>query len=311
MTKITRAGIIKISFFILLVIACDFTAGKVLDYVYFHTTSGKYNKLNYVIRKSKEDILVFGNSHAECHYIPSIIKDSLHESCFNAGFRNQDILFTYAIHETILDRFSPKLIIFNIDKEMLYANKEAYENQKGKLSELLPFCNKEQGIRSVIEDRSIFEKFKLQSGIYPFNSSVVYLIKYLLSHSDNYKDGYYPIFGKLNPASETKKDLSGAKAVEHLNRELVGKMLEIFDHFHAHNTRIVAVISPTFRKYWLINDSVASIFSRQGIPLLNYSRDQRFHNNASYFSDDHHLNNEGAKLFSAIVAHDIKTILKK
>ena len=307
----TKIKIIKIFLFILLVIACDFTAGYCLDYAYFHSISGKFYKLNYVITKSKAEILIFGNSHAECHYIPSIIKDSLHEDCYNAGFRNQDILFTYAIHKSILKRYSPGLIILNIDKGMLYANNAAFDNQEGKLSELLPFCKKEPDIREEIESRSSFEKFKLLSGIYPFNSSVIYLLKYFLSRSDNFIDGYYPVFGRYKPTHKSEKEQLAEKDGGCINKKLVGKLTDMFNRFRVHNTQIIAVISPTFHSSWKVDDSVTSIFSRQGIPLLDYSKDQHFSNSEAYFTDGHHLNNEGAKLFSAIVAHDIKSILKK
>jgi hypothetical protein len=303
---------VKFFLFMILIIVSDYTIGHMLDYLYFNASTGKYYKLNYVISKSREDILIFGSSHAECHYIPRIFEDSLHLDCFNAGFRNQGILFAYAIHQSILRRYSPRLVIFNFDKDMLYANTAAFENEKSKLSELLPFCKKERNIKEVIESRSIYEKYKLFSGIYPFNSDIVYLLKYNLSHSDNFNDGYYPVYGNYNPPiGDFEKTNSVSLNPEHINSELSGKLIEMFKHFRDQNTNIVAVVSPTFNSSENIDTLLAAFFTRQEIPLLDYSDDPYFRHKASFFTDGHHLNDSGARLFSAIVAHDIKIIFKK
>ena len=311
MVKRTISRIIKISLFLLAVIVSDFSIGHLLEYMYVHSKSGKYYKLNYVVNKSKDEILIFGNSHAECHYIPSIIRDSLQFSCYNAGFRNQGVLYTYAIHQSILRRYSPKLIIFNFDEGMLYSNEAAFKAEEAKLSELLPFCNNEIGIRKEIERRSVFEKYKCFSSIYPFNSSVIYLLKYFLSDSDNFIDGYYPIYEKYDPPiiNKTKTHLKSTKK-NHINEIITGNLIALFNNYHTHNTQIIAVISPIYDNSEKIDSSILAFFAKHGIPLLDYSIDPHFINNAAYFSDGHHLNDIGARLFSAIVAHDIKLILK-
>jgi lysophospholipase L1-like esterase len=49
-------------------------------------------------------------------------------------------------------------------------------------------------------------------------------------------------------------------------------------------------------------DTIKSMALQYGVPFLDYSQDPTFLANPGYFSDPTHLNNEGAKLFSQMVA---------
>jgi hypothetical protein len=302
----------KVFLFILLIISGDQLIGRILNYMYFNASSGKYAKLNYIINKSSEDILIFGNSHAECHYIPSILRDSLHLGCYNAGFRSNDILFTSAIHESILNRYSPKLVIFNIDKGMLYATQADFASYEAKLSDLLPFCNTKPLIKKEVEYRSEYEKYKLLSCIYPYNSSVINLLKYFATKDDSFIDGYYPIHGTYMPSSQNvNNQILNDKRSNKINKILVTKLIELLHHFRSHNTQIIAIVSPSFQSSDKFDSILSSIFIRQGIPFLDYSCDTNFINKVSFFSDSHHLNDKGAHFFTSMVAHDIKPILTK
>jgi hypothetical protein len=310
MAAFKKSLILKVLLFVILLIIGDYYIGQVLDYLYFNSRFGKYHKLDYVISKSSEDILIFGNSHAECHYVPSIFHDSLNLNCFNAGFRNQDILFTYCIHESILKRYSPKLIILNIDRGMFYVDKLSFEEQEAKLSELTPFYNRESNIRKELENRSRFEKYKFYSSIYPFNSSVINLLKYYFYHSDNFVDGYYPLYGQYKPKSTSGNPRKDYENNDTVNEVLLKKLVVIANHFKSHHIQLIAVISPTFDSSGKIGVSLKKAFDKLEIPLFDYSSDSIFIHKSSYFSDNHHLNDSGAKEFSAIVAHDIKPLLK-
>lgn len=57
-------------------------------------------------------------------------------------------------------------------------------------------------------------------------------------------------------------------------------------------------------------DIVEGICAKYSIPYYNYLSDKRFANNKTYFVDSSHLNDNGARAYTEIVAADIKCKLK-
>ena len=55
---------------------------------------------------------------------------------------------------------------------------------------------------------------------------------------------------------------------------------------------------------------ISEICSQYKVTWLNLSNDSTFMRNSKYFSDKSHLNDTGARVFSAIVAGEIKKIIK-
>lgn len=55
---------------------------------------------------------------------------------------------------------------------------------------------------------------------------------------------------------------------------------------------------------------VHAICNRYQIPLLDYVNDNRFSGKYELFFDGSHLNEKGAKIYSSIVASDVKQLIK-
>jgi len=94
--------------FIIILIISDFLIGKTLRYIYFNETSGLDYRTTFAIDSTKADIIVFGASRANHHYVPTIFQDSLKMTFYDVGRDGQSIFYHLAILKAILKRYTPK-----------------------------------------------------------------------------------------------------------------------------------------------------------------------------------------------------------
>ena len=105
----------KLFIFILIFMVADRITGTVLKAMYFGEKTGKYYRMNNTIYKTDSKMVIFGSSRANRNYVPSILAKKTGLSCYNAGVQGEGILFSTAIEEMMLKRYSPSVIILNIE----------------------------------------------------------------------------------------------------------------------------------------------------------------------------------------------------
>ena len=295
----------RIVVFAVILIFMDISVGAGLKYLYFHARSGKYAKLVYLMNQTDRSLIILGNSHAECHFIPSVFNDSLGLQSYNAGFLNQGLIFSTLLSREILRKSTPKVVILNSEADALYSVPESATKNEEMLDEFLPFCHDRPDIREAILKRDRWEYFRLLSRIYPYNSTLIYLLKGFIFRTDRLSDGYYPLYGNYCPVPNADVDTTTRR----LNTDLKQKLAHLIMLFKDKGSKVFIVVSPTF--YPVTTDSLlVSLVRKAGVPMLDYSSDKRFLSKNNLFFDDHHLNQEGAKLFSAVVAKDLKMYLQ-
>ena len=111
--KMIKKVILNIALVLSVVFILDFTIGKTLRYYYFKESSGTHFRTTYAIEKTNADILIFGSSRANHHYVPAIFEDSLKMKFYNTGRDGNGIFFQLAVLKSILKRYTPKIIIFD------------------------------------------------------------------------------------------------------------------------------------------------------------------------------------------------------
>jgi len=158
--------------FLSLVFVLDYSIGTCLKTLYLKKTNGEDYRLIYAILKTNEDIIILGDSRAQNHYVPSVIEKELKLSCFNAGRAGaQSIIYHYAIFNSIIRRYKPKIFIINISPYELLKVKNNFQYEI--LSILLPFVNNNKTIRQITELRSPFEAIKNMLAITGYPVSVL------------------------------------------------------------------------------------------------------------------------------------------
>ena len=299
--------LINLALVFVAVFLIDFTLGKVPRYYYFKETAGQHFCTTYSMEKTRADVLVFGSSRANHHYVPGVFEDSLKMSFYNTGRDGTGIFYHLAILKAILKRYTPKMIVLDytggFEKETA-----SYD----RLSVLLPYYKTHPEIRSIIRLKGPFERFKLLSEIYPFNSQILTIAKGNSNSGRNHDfdlKGYIPLFNEWTGKIEKDKiqpDLP-------LDSNKVNALHEFIRMAKKAGINIFVVSSPVFmicngRQEFDVCKKICSI---EGVPYWNYYKDTLFLKNGRLFQDVGHLNQKGAVIFSKLIVQKIGEELKK
>ncbi|MFA5973151.1 MAG: hypothetical protein WC780_12430 [Lentimicrobiaceae bacterium] len=294
--------LLKLFAFVLIVIILDFSIGTVLKHYYFKQYSGYEFRTMYAMEETTADLLIFGSSKANHQYYPAIFENRLKLTYYNVGRDGTSIFYSYAILKSILKRYSPKMIILDITREF-GKNQESYD----RLSMLLPYYEKHPEIRSIIELKSKYEKLKLLSKIYPYNSLIFSIIAGNSEFNEERHrniNGYIPLFKELNPKSLIHSTP--------LHYDLDSVKIKIYESFIKDciksNIKLYIVISPDYINLEYndkANIVAEKIAQKYNVKCFDFYRDTSLVNHAKYFADNSHLNDNGAKVFSKLVVDKI------
>lgn len=294
--------IIRVILFLLLVAVCDYAAGCFGEYAFNHARSG-VNKKDREIRDTAEpDIVIFGSSRAEHHYVPSIIADSLQLDTYNMGVDGSGVLLMYPYLSQLLTRHTPSLIIYDIlpNYDMYDDNHEQYLKQV-LLLEGLPAAD------SIIAEIDPTISIKLQSRTYHYNSQYPSLMLGMSSSEDNYSQGYVPLWGNL-AEDNTPTFLSG-KPYSQLKLKALDSLISLCKR---NNIRLIFTISPFYGEFSPVDlKFIAELCDSNNLEFINFSRHPEFIAHPELFADSYHLNNDGAELFTKMIVDSINTVYNR
>jgi hypothetical protein len=297
-----RKIILNILIVAAVVFVLDFAVGRTLRYFYFKEMSGLQFRTTYSMEKTNADILIFGSSRANHHYVPEVFEDSLKMPYYNTGRDGNGIFYQTAILKSVLKRYTPKVIILD------YAGgfyKE--QNYYDRLSSLLPYYENHEEIRSIIALKGPYEKLKLVSQIYPFNSTILTIALGNTEFNKRRKPdnkGYIALHKEWNLEIDSIKT-STTYAVD---TNKVNSFEEFISIAKKSGANIFVVYSPIFQKFDRKPEIEIcdSICISQDVPFYDFSQDTLFLNNRQLFQDPSHLNHNGATIFSNIIVKRIK-----
>jgi hypothetical protein len=278
----------KITIFVISLIILDFLLGSILKHYYFKQKSGELYLATYVIDSTKADILVFGSSRANHHYVPAVFERKLHATFYNCGRDGCNFIYSAALISAVIERYTPKRIIIDILPD------EFSNSEDGKLSPLLPY-QYNPFIKPFIQYNSKFESYKLFSKIYPYNSLLTTIVKGNISLNKEEDNGYIPLYQTM-PFYPKPTFISSAIIKERVH--IFNNLLQKLNDKHI-NTSIV--ISPSYYSFHennqtkkIINDIIKNCHY---INFLNYENAPKFARHEIY-QDSYHLNFVGANKFS-------------
>lgn len=232
----------RITIVILVLIIADQLIGRTLRHLYFSQVAGEYYRATYTIDSTKANILVFGSSRAYHHYVPEVFEDKLKMSFYNTGRDGNYLLYNYAVFKLVTKRYNPKIIIFDLNPIELFYHETDYEG----LSSLLPYYNDHPELRKIIELRGPYEKYKLYSATYPFNSQLINIAYGNLEISKTRyasDKGYLPLYGKMKSAT-TNNALP--ESIGTIDKNKIEALNNIAVFCKKNNIRLVFAFSPIF-----------------------------------------------------------------
>ncbi len=294
--------VVKLSLFFLLIIMLDTAIGGVLRYFYFKQESGLQYRATFAIEETKADILIFGSSRACHHYIPSVFEEKTGLSSYNVGRYGSPILYHSAVLKSVLNRYRPKMIVLDL-------NLQDFEKREGSydvLSSLLPYYKTHPEMRSTILMRGEYERLKLLSNIYPFNSEMLTIAignTELNKKRQNDIEGFIPLKNKWNGAIENYR----FPQTYELDQNKVQAYEAFINDCKKAGVKLFVVCSPYSSKNRIKESTIETgklIAKKNGIPFFDYANYPALHH-SNLYHDGPHLNEDGAKLFSDLVVSDI------
>lgn len=294
--------LIKIVMFFAIVAVVDFAFGKVCDYLRDHTKGGFSGNVHYVCEESNEDIIMMGSSRMRHHYVPQVFEDSLGMTCYNAGIDGNGIILNYGFLRMILQRYTPKLIIYDVTSYDLYAD----DNTKY-LSNMRPYYHK-QGIPQIFEDVDRTERLKMKSNLYRYNSNLLGLIGDNYHPMKSFEKGYWPSNKVMNYEPEAPKNSNG-KEIDSLKLAYIGKFIDLAKEYQV---PLVFVASPTWFGEILDDDNAPAkaVCDKKKVLFIDHFYDEQLCSNKEYWGDATHLNDKGARIFSREFVGEIQRAIE-
>jgi hypothetical protein len=308
--------VIKILAFIFLIASIDQVVGLILRKLYFHQRTGENYAMTYVYKNCTADILIFGSSRAQHHYDTRILSDRLKMSCYNAGIDGgHSILLPYAQIKVITKRYSPKIIILEFDPD----NIVRYAGDYDRLSVLLPYYKEYPELRPLILLRGPYEREKLLSAIYPFNSNIINIIRYNTNtHAARRKDfeGYIQLESSMNIGMLKKEP--GIETQSVLDTNMINALKNIISLCKEKNITLLIINSPIYHTVsggktftTLAAKLSLEIIHHEKVNYHDFSFDSTFAGHMEWFKDFGHLNDNGAKIFTNLVIDSVMLQLER
>ena len=246
---------------------------------------------------------VLGNSRAKNNYDPDILGKKLKKSVLNLGCEGMVLMYDRAVMDLLLQKYTPELFIVNIEALSIVGTRIFHLSR---IKALTPFIDKSPVLRKMIYDFSPFERLKYLVQSYRYNGKA-FPILYNNIVKDKSGMGFKPRQGTLKkgaPQAEYVKDPTG------IHEYMVGILCAIIRQAKESGVKIVFVNTPFWRSDFKINpafiqrrDYLERLFREENVPYLtiNLENTPQFHD-PTLFKDYVHLNEQGARIFSDMLA---------
>ena len=294
----------SILFIIVAFFAVDRLGGQIMWWVNQHTEDLLAPKLRYLAYEINEEVVLLGTSRCNCHYVPSILKDSINLSVYNGGVDASNCIFShYFVLSHILSHHTPKLICLELMTNDYVVADDSFEPT----SFFAPYIGKNERGDSIFREAGNYWIYHF-CHLYRYNAKAVSNIGGLLvNRQHNSELGYValpqPIFSPDRPG------------VEHTSHNVDVLKLQYLKRFislcQSNNVALVFMVSPAYTKADTdLYDVLKDIAEDNQIPFFDYHTKGVFLDHPEYFKDDRHLWDKGARLYTSIFAHDLKDYIK-
>ncbi len=262
---------------------------------------GDYENVDYLIKRSTDDVIILGSSIALNSLMPTIVEDSLGMTCFNGGANGQTLTFYDTMVECILARHKPKMIVLGLKNEEL-----AGTGVGGRYNFLVPYYDKGYSmIDSCLKARDKYEPYLLKSNLYRYNTIWWRILLYhFITPGEPGEKGFVakgiPSFYPTLYKKEVSTQISNQRKEEF--RSMVERCRNA-------GVQLVAYFPPNYYKYSgksaTIN-YVENYCKEHNIPCFDDSQDAEFLKNKEWFYDNVHLNKNGAVIYTEHFIAELK-----
>lgn len=285
------------------VVVVDVCVGAVMDRILPKIgNAGETGKTYYSMYRVEEPVLIVGSSRASHHYVPQIISDSLGMPVRNIGRDGCFFSYNCCVINSILDRYSPELIIWENGSNYLS------EEVRDPLENLYPYYVSNSHVHSCIKSyMSMLERIPLYSSLYRYNSVIHRILMRYASggEDDDSLMGYLPLKPKEWNAPMGK---SHSEIEYHISRTKEQQFVSVLERAKEQGVRMVVVNSPIYTKSEQKTESckrMREICDSLGVLFLDNSGLEGFCGYKKLFNDATHMNEMGAEQYTYKILEQI------
>ena len=285
--------------------AADRLGGMLMWWVNQHTHDVSGPKIKYLAHDVHEDILLMGTSRCNCHYVPSILSDTLGLSVYNGGIdASNNIYAHYIMLNHILAIHRPKVICL----EVMATDYEKEADPFSTITFFAPYFGRNERADSVFLLAGSYWKYRI-SHLYRYNAKAVSNIAGLVINRQEGSDNGYISFPEPAHFPDSLVRRKTQQCADSLKLEYVQRFIDLCKE---NDIRLIFMVSPMYTKidanYY---DVLKAIAKRNDIPFLDYHSEGLYLDHPEYFMDNDHLWDKGARKYSSIFAHDLKKLINK
>jgi len=303
---------LRLGMVVVVAVLIDFGLGALLSAGFYAQRSGKFHEVQVGIDSTTAPLLLLGSSAVKFQCDSRIFTKKTGFNTYNLGVQGSGVSYHRALLEMVLRRYTPKVVMLNIDVGYLQYNAE----RESRLKELYPYYNRFPDIiDSTFWAAGEFEPLLIQSKLYRYNSQIGFILYFMAAHKTDFA-GYQPQFDHTpHPSPAVVQSLVHSPM---LNRFPITKRYEqdlmaIIQLCRQKGIRLVFGTTPGLYAYPRKNPSqmrIIHIADSLGIPYMNYEDEQpEFFLNFPLYNDPNHLNDKGAALFSTLAGERLHGIL--
>lgn len=298
--------LINIFCFCVLLVVVDRCMGGVFDYLRENAKGGATKELYYIANESTDDVVVFGSSRANHHYVPQIIEDSLGLTCFSMGQDGNGIVLMYGRYQMLVERYNPKLIIYDVSS-FDFSNK--YDNSRY-LDLLKEYYDKDCIKKEFAELVGWKEMCKLSSKMFQANSKVITMLGDNVLCQDVNK-GYIPLYSVVTDSTRYQYEF-----VDSTDWELDSVKLSLFERFVCdvkyRDIPLVTFVSPVYAQSARVDYVEAEkICAKYDVPFYYLMEMDGIADDYTMFQDRTHMNNTGAEKYTREIISLLRDALDK
>lgn len=307
-----KKGLLRFGIAVLIVLASvavvDVAVGKVMDWILPQISNqGSTGKTYFSLYEVNTPIVIVGSSRASHHYVTQMIEEATGIPTWNVGRNGCYFSYNCCVINTIIERYSPKLIIWENDMNYLF------EDTSDPLESLFPYYDMNEYITKVIDENvASSESFSLHSRLYQYNSTIQrIMIRY--ANRKNYSGeglkGFEPMpnIKHITPLEKDENNTSH-KGVSKIKEE---RLRNTICRVKEKGIQLVIVDSPKYVKQSCESNSKAtmiSICNEYNIPIIDNTQLMDIVAYPEYFYDRGHLNENGAKAYTELFLSQLQSI---
>ena len=300
--------------FLLIAIALDRLGGAVFDRLFARTRVGQGSGVvNTMLEHRNDPILVFGNSRARQHIDPDVLASITGLEAYNAGANGQGLPYARGVQALALHRGAKnRCHVLHLDVV------DVVNPQLVRANVLAPFVGTVPAIDELLFLNDPWARLKSWSSLWRYNSVALSILRNQRGRPRKGYRGFDSMKKRRRGFADNrefigKKDAEAPTEIAARSRQLLSDFVEAA---RAHGTQVVWITSPmnpggptrgTLSPTRTAARNLLTAYAAElGVPYVSYD-EQRLpqFRDSDLFVDNAHLQAEGARRLSEIVARDL------